>query len=40
VKQRFLSEGMEIVAGAPPQFADATAALRHKLIAELGLKQQ
>jgi tripartite-type tricarboxylate transporter receptor subunit TctC len=43
VKQRFLSEGMEIVAGSPAQFADViaqSAALWRKVIAQLGLKQQ
>ena len=43
VKQRFLSEGMEIVAGSPAQFAEViaqSAALWRKVIAELGLKQQ
>jgi tripartite-type tricarboxylate transporter receptor subunit TctC len=43
VRQRFLSEGMEIVAGSPAQFADViaqSAALWRKVIAELGLKQQ
>ncbi len=43
VKQRFLSEGMEIAAGSPAQFADViaqSAALWRKVIAELGLKQQ
>jgi len=43
VRQRFLSEGMEIVAGSPAQFANViaqSAALWRKVIAELGLKQQ